>query len=88
MKRWATVLVVIAVLVPGAIWATELLAVDKCLDAGAVFDYGTGQCDYSSLHLPYISFSARHRSLLLASGALGFLGFGLYMLGKWRPAVA
>ena len=88
MKRLATVLVVIAVLVPGAIWATEFLAVDKCLDAGAVFDYGTGQCDYSSLHLPYISFSARHRSLLLASGALCVLGLGLFMFGKGRAAVA
>ena len=88
MKRWATVLVVVAVLVPGVLWTIEFLNVDRCLDAGAVFDYGTGQCDYSAVHLPYISFSARHRPLLLASGTVCLVGITLFLVGKARATVA
>ena len=88
MKRWATVLIIVAILVPGGVWASEMLSVDRCLDAGGVYDYGAGQCDRSSLHLPYIPFTARRRPLLLASVGVGVVGLLLYSRRKGSAAVA
>jgi len=45
----------------------EILVVGTALDGGAAYDYIEGKPDYSAGH-PFIPFSHRHRTLLLASG--------------------
>jgi hypothetical protein len=45
-------------------YGRELIAVDRCLDAGNVFDYREGRCRDDVTHRPHIPYAARHSALL------------------------
>ena len=49
-------------------FAAELLAVDRCLDAGGSFDYKTGQCDFKLTHASIGIWERHGVSLLVAVG--------------------
>ena len=62
-------------------YGRELIAVDRCLDAGNVFDYREGRCRDDVTHRPHIPYAARHSALLAGAGVLVILGLGLIVLG-------
>src|SRR5438093_8508447 len=59
MKRWIVRSVTIAAVAVVAAWGFtvlgEFLAVDRCLDAGLVYDYQAGVCRSDVSHLPAAS---------------------------------
>ena len=59
----------------------ELIAVDRCLDAGHVYDYHEGRCRYDVTHRPHVPYAARRPALLAGAGVLVMLGLGLIVLG-------
>ena len=67
------VLILVALLVVPSFCTTsyvrESLAVDSALDTGASYDYVAGRADYTTNH-PFISFSRRHRTLVVSSSVL------------------
>lgn len=75
------VLILVALLVIplfcAASFLREIVAADSALDSGASFDYVTATADRTRNH-PYISFSERHRLLLVAS-AISFAGAVIYV---------
>jgi hypothetical protein len=50
-------------------YVRESIAVDSALDTGASYDYVAGRADHTTNH-PFISFSTRHRTLVVSSGVL------------------
>ena len=64
-------------------YGRECIAVDRCLDAGHVYDYRAGRCRDDVTHLPYVSYAARRPALIAGVGALVISGLGLIVLG-WR----
>jgi hypothetical protein len=63
-------------------YGRELIAVDRCLDAGNVFDYREGRCRDGVTHPPHSPYAARHSALLAGAGVLVILGLGLIVLGR------
>ena len=61
----------------------EFIAVDRCLDAGHVYDYRAGRCRDDVTHLPYVSYTVRRPAVIVGAGALAICGLGLIVLG-WR----
>jgi hypothetical protein len=59
----------------------ELTAVDRCLDAGHVYDYRVGRCRDDVTHLPRVPYAVRRPALLAGAGVLVILGLGLNVLG-------
>ncbi|MFY9973185.1 MAG: hypothetical protein WAK53_02920 [Chromatiaceae bacterium] len=59
----------------------ELIAVDRCLDAGHVYDYHEGRCLDDVTHRPHEPYAARRPALLAGAGVLVILGLGLIVLG-------
>jgi len=59
----------------------ELIAVDRCLDAGHVYDYCEGRCRDDVTHLAHAPYAASRKSLLSGAGALVILSLGLIVLG-------
>jgi hypothetical protein len=64
-------------------YGRECIAVDRCLDAGRVYDYRAGRCRDDVTHLPYLSYAARPPALIAGVGSLAISGLGLIVLG-WR----
>ena len=64
-------------------YGREFIAVDRCLDAGHVYDYRAGRCRDDVTHRPYVPYAARRPALLTGAGVLVILGLGLIVLG-WR----
>ena len=60
----------------------ELIAVDRCLDAGHVYDYHEGRCRGDVTHRPHVPYAARRASLLAGAGVLVILGLGFIVLGR------
>ncbi len=58
-----------------------LIAVDRCLDAGHVYDYREGRCRDDVTHRPQVPYAERRPALLSGAGVLGLLGLGLIVLG-------
>ena len=58
----------------------ELIAVDRCLDAGHVYDYHEGRCRNDVTHRPHVPYAARRAALLVGAGVLVILGLGLILL--------
>ena len=63
-------------------YGRELIAIDRCLDSGRVYDYREGRCRDDVIHLPYEPYAARLPALLAGAGALVILGLGLIVLGQ------
>jgi hypothetical protein len=61
-------------------YGRELIAVDRCLDAGHVYDYHEGSCRGDVTHRPYVPYAARRAALLSGAGVLVILGLGLILL--------
>jgi hypothetical protein len=64
-------------------YGRELIAVDRCLDAGHVYDYHEGRCRGDVTHRLYVPYAARRPALLAGAGMLVILGLRLIVLG-WR----
>ena len=60
----------------------ELIAVDRCLDAGHVYDYREGRCRDDVTHRPHVPYAARSPALLAGAGVLVILGLRLIVLGS------
>lgn len=58
----------------------EFTAVDRCLDAGRVYDYREARCREDVIHLPYVPYAERRPVLLFGVGVLAILGLGLVVL--------
>ena len=63
-------------------FARELIAVDRCLDAGNVFDYREGRCRDDVTHRSHVPYAARRPVLLSGVGVLVILGLGLIVFGS------
>jgi len=63
-------------------YGRELVAVDRCLDAGHVYDYHQGRCRGDVTHRPHVPYAARRPALLAGAGVLVILGLGLIVLGR------
>ena len=63
-------------------FARELIAVDRCLDAGHVYDYREGRCRDDVTHRPHVPYAARSPALLAGAGVLVILGLRLIVLGS------
>ena len=63
-------------------YGRELIAVDRCLDAGHVYDYHEGRCRDDVTHRPHVPYAARRPALLAGAGVLVILGLGLIVLGR------
>ena len=63
-------------------YGRELIAVDRCLDAGHVYDYREGRCRDDVTHRPHVPYAARGPALLAGAGVLVLLGLGLIVLGR------
>ena len=74
----AALVIAVAVAWP---FTAELVAVDRCLDAGGSFDYKTGQCDFKVSHAS-IGIWERHGVALLVAFALGAVSCGLLLRRK------
>jgi hypothetical protein len=49
----------------------ELIAVDRCLDAGHVYDYHEGRCREDVTHRPDVPYAERRAGLLCRGGCPG-----------------
>jgi hypothetical protein len=63
-------------------YGREFIAVDRCLDAGDVYDYSDSRCRDDVTHLPNLSYAARRPALLAGASVLAILGLGLIVLGR------
>jgi len=63
-------------------YASELLRVDSCLDAGGAFDYVRARCDHESAH-PYVAFVDRHR-WMAGCGGLGLALVAAGLVASWN----
>jgi hypothetical protein len=63
----------------------ELIAVDRCLDAGHVYDYRERRCRNDVTHRPHLPYPARRPALLFGASTLATVGLGLIVLGRRRP---
>ena len=83
----ATVAIGLAVL-PAAFLAAqvgaEFLAVDRCLDAGGVYDYRQGVCRGDVEHLPTAPFLERHGRLIASVVGMSLTGAGLLVVARLR----
>jgi hypothetical protein len=61
-------------------YGRELIAVDRCLDAGHVYDYHEGRCRDDVTHRPHVPYAGRRAALLAGAGILVILGLGLVVL--------
>jgi hypothetical protein len=75
-RALSAVVLVLALAVPVALYARELLAVDRCMDHGGSFDYAAGTCDFSISH-PIVSFESRNQGVLVGSAITSLLAVGL-----------
>jgi hypothetical protein len=93
MRTLGITFIVLGILLPTphvAVFASEFLAIDTCLDRGGSFDYDRMQCDYEQNH-PYVSFSARHPVLAptflpLAGLGASFAGVGAFLVFRRSAA--
>ena len=65
---------VLTVLAVGAHWCREFGIVDRCLDAGYVYDYARGSCESDGAIAPPESYVARHSVLLTVAGIVALGG--------------
>ena len=68
-------------------YGRESIAVDRCLDAGSVYDYREGRCRDDVTHRPHIPYAARNPALLAGAGALVICGVGLIVLGPAKQVM-
>ena len=66
-------------------FAREFNAVDRCLDAGQVYDYQEERCRDDVIHRPRLAYAARRPVLLGTAGVMAMLGLGLVLLGRRSP---
>jgi hypothetical protein len=71
-RTWLS-LSLLTVIAVGAHWCREFWLVDKCLDAGYVYDYVRGVCDHNGGGSPPIPYATRH-SVLLSVGVIVAIG--------------
>ena len=45
-------------------YGRELIAVDRCLDDGGVYDYDAGRCRDDVIHLSHVPYAVRRKALL------------------------
>jgi hypothetical protein len=57
-----------------------LVAVDRCLDAGHVYDDHGGRCRDDVTLRPHVPYAGRRAALLAGAGILVILGLGLVVL--------
>lgn len=57
-------LAAVVLLVPGAVYVTEWVEADRCLDRGGSFDYVAGACHLDA-QMPFVPFVQRHGVLLV-----------------------
>jgi hypothetical protein len=77
----ALILVGIALPLPAVVaYASEFIAVDRCLDGGGSYDYSRGECDQQRNH-PYVPFASRHPQLVSTFPTLALAGCGLVAVG-------
>ena len=62
-------------------YGREFITVDRCLDAGHVYDYRAGRCRDDVTHLPYVSYAARRPAVLAEAAIVAILGLELIVLG-------
>jgi hypothetical protein len=74
----------LAVVAVGAHWCREFGIVDRCLDAGYVYDYARGSCEHDGSVPPPDSYVARHSVLLTVAGivALGGIVAAVALRGR------
>lgn len=61
-------------------YGRELIGVDRCLNAGHVYDYHEGSCRDDVTHRPHVPYAGRRAALLAGAGVLVILGLGLILL--------
>jgi hypothetical protein len=65
-------------------YGRELIAVDRCLDDGGVYNYDAGRCRDDIIHLPHVPYTVRRKMFLASAGTLALCGAGLVLLGRRR----
>lgn len=83
MRALGTVLILIGIALPAptaATYASDFIAVDRCLDGGGSYDYTRGACDQERSH-PYISFASRYPRLVSTFRPLLLVGSALLVAG-------
>jgi hypothetical protein len=65
-------------------YGRELIAVDRCLDDGGVYDYDAGRCRDDVIHLSHVPYAVRRKALLAGTGILVLCSAGLIVLGRRR----
>jgi len=63
-------------------YGREWVAVDRCLDAGLVYDYREERCRADVIHLTHADSARRQPALLAGVGVLVMFGVGLIVLGR------
>lgn len=84
MNRIGIVLILAPLLVLGLHYASELILVDECLDAGGSFNYSTMSCSFTA-QWDYIPYSVRHRWNLNIALGISLLGLVVTLLGGRKP---
>jgi len=63
-------------------YGRKWVALDRCLDAGLVYDYREERCRTDVIHLTHAASARRQPALLAEAGVLVVFGVGLIALGR------
>lgn len=80
MNRIGIVLILAPLLILGLHYASELILVKECLDAGGSFNYSTMSCSFTE-QWDYLPYSVRHRWNLNIALGISLLGLVITILG-------
>lgn len=86
MRLLGALMVLGSMLLLGADYVAEFLAVDVCLDAGYVYDYATSTCNKEAEHLPYVSYIERNGKLLAVAAFGVLVGLVVWSKAKRRKS--
>ncbi|MDX1488654.1 MAG: hypothetical protein R3268_10675 [Acidiferrobacterales bacterium] len=84
MNRIGIVLILAPLLILGLHYASELIVVEECLDAGGSFNYSTMSCSFTE-QWDYVPYSVRHRWNLNIALGISLLGLVVTLLGGRKP---
>ncbi len=84
MNRIGIVLILAPLLILGMHYASELIVVQECLDAGGSFNYSTMSCSFTE-QWDYVPYSVRHRWNLNIALGISLLGLVITLLGGRKP---